>query len=187
MESKDTETHRPRTGLSGTNKAAVFLLTLDEPEAAAILRRLPAGAVDAISREIARLGEVPGLVRWQVMRETLERLGTASSDQDTPPGGQPPLDFLASLDAPRILRLIEQEHPQTLALILAHLPPEKAGEVLVGLPSQRQIEVVRRISSLGSTSPNVLHELEEALRGRIQGAGPSESTSETANEVLLHR
>jgi flagellar motor switch protein FliG len=184
MESTDTETHRPRTGLSGTNKAAVFLLTLDEPEAAAILRRLPAGAVDVISREIARLGEVPSLVRWQVMRETLERL--ASSDQDSPPGGRP-LDFLASLDAPRILKLIEQEHPQTLALILAHLPPEKAGEVLLGLPSQRQIEVVRRISALGSTSPSVLHELEEALRSRIAGAGPSNSNPEPANEVLLNR
>jgi flagellar motor switch protein FliG len=164
-----------RPGLSGARKAAVFLLTLDEPEAAAILRRLPAEAVDEISREIARLGEVPSLVRWRVMQETLDALAEQQERQQAAAAGpdQEPFAMLRSVGTAAIVQLIQEENPQTIALVLAHLPSGKASEVLVCLPTHKQVDVVRRIAGLQETSPDVIHELESALQQRLNENEPA--------------
>lgn len=159
---------RDRPGLTGVRKAAVFLLTLDEPEAAAIMRRLPDAAIDEISHEMARLGDVPSLVRWRILQETLDVL-----DDGRQPASSPdhlpatPFGALRNIEAQRLFAMLEDEHPQTVALVLAHLPSARASEVLLRLPSGRQIEVVRRIASLQVTSPEVIAEIEQALEQRL--------------------
>ena len=62
---------------------------------------------------------------------------------------------------------IMDEHPQTIALILTHLQPAKAADIIAGLPSDRQLAVVRRIATMGQTNPEVIHEVEKGLEHRM--------------------
>ena len=78
-----------------------------------------------------------------------------------------PFSFLQKAESENLLTFIQDEHPQTIALILAHLPSQKASEVLVGLPSQKQVEVVKRIANMEQTSPEVIKEVERGLEHRL--------------------
>ncbi|MDB5295698.1 MAG: fliG, partial [Phycisphaerales bacterium] len=78
-----------------------------------------------------------------------------------------PFSFLAKAESENLLTFIQDEHPQTIALILAHLPAQKASEIMVGLPSQKQIEVVKRIANMEQTNPEVIKEVERGLEHRL--------------------
>src|SRR5207249_8572999 len=78
-----------------------------------------------------------------------------------------PFSFLQGAESENLLTFIQDEHPQTIALILAHLEPEKASEILVGLPAQKQIEVVKRIANMEQTNPEVIKEVERGLEHRL--------------------
>lgn len=179
--------------LNGVRKAAVLLLSLSQDEAAEILKRLPAEAVEEVSREIASLGEVGVNVRSNVFGEfynlalanaylteggleyakTLLRKSLNAEDasriikQVTQQVQTTPFSFLQKAESENLLTFIQDEHPQTIALILAHLPSQKASEILVGLPGQKQIEVVKRIANMEQTSPEVIKEVERGLEHRL--------------------
>ncbi len=146
--------------IPGVRKAAVLLLTLPEDDAAAVLKRLPPGVVEVVSRELAGLvsvspqdrravfGEfyqlalannylseggldhVRNLLKKSLSGEDADRMirQVTSSVQATPFG------FLQKAETANLLAFIQEEHPQTIALILAHLPPAKASEVLTAEP-----------------------------------------------------
>ncbi len=177
---------------SGVRKAAVFLLTLSEAEAAAVLRRLPPEQVEQVSREIAGMGDVPLAVRSSVFQEFYnlalansylaeggleytKRLLRASLGEEadkvikqvTQQVQTTPFSFLQRADSENLMAFIQDEHPQTIALILAHLPPAKASEILIGLPSQKQVEVVKRIANMETTNPEVIKEVERGLEHRL--------------------
>ena len=78
-----------------------------------------------------------------------------------------PFSFLQKAESENLLTFIQDEHPQTIALILAHLPAQKASDILVGLPSQKQIEVVKRVATMEQTSPEVIKEVERGLEHRL--------------------
>ena len=80
-----------------------------------------------------------------------------------------PFADLRTAESENVLTFIQDEHPQTIALILAHLPPQKASEILVGLPSAKQIEVVKRVATMEQTSPEVIKEVERGLAHRLSG------------------
>ncbi|MGF1510208.1 MAG: flagellar motor switch protein FliG [Myxococcota bacterium] len=80
-------------------------------------------------------------------------------------------DTLADVDAETIAGLIRKEHPQTTALIMAHLPPDRGAEVLVLLPEAVQADVLRRLATLESVSPEVVELVEQALLSEIQSMG----------------
>ena len=63
--------------------------------------------------------------------------------------------------------MLAGERPQMIALVLSHLPPELAGRVLAKLPASQQVDVVHRLIALEETDPQILHEVEEALRWRL--------------------
>ena len=183
--------------INGVRKAAVLLLSLNQDEAADILRRLPPEAVDEVTREIASLGEISMSTRGQVFGEfyTLALANSYASEgglehakallrkalppaeadkaikQVTQQVQTTPFSFLQKAESENLLTFIQDEHPQTIALILAHLPAQKASEILVGLPSQKQIEVVKRIANMEQTNPEV-----------IQGSGARPGAS-----ALRHR
>ena len=81
------------------------------------------------------------------------------------------------------------EHPQTIALILSHLPASFGAEILAGLPSDRQLSVVRRIAAMGQTNPDIIREVEQGLEKRMssvmrqdfQNAGGVEAVAEMLN------
>src|SRR6185295_16248257 len=62
---------------------------------------------------------------------------------------------------------IIDEHPQTIALILCHLPPSYGAEIIAGLPSDRQLAVIRRVATMGQTNPEIIQEVERGLESRM--------------------
>ena len=80
-----------------------------------------------------------------------------------------PFSFLQKTESENLLTFIQDEHPQTIALILAHLTPQKSSEILIGLPLEKQVEVVNRVSRMEQTSPDVIKEVEKGLQHRLSG------------------
>jgi flagellar motor switch protein FliG len=179
--------------LSGVRKAAVLLLTLNEDQAADLLKRMPPDAVEEVSREIAQIKKIDTAMRRQVFGEFYH---LAMADRHLNEGGleyakslltrslseedakriikqvtqqvqTTPFSFLQKAESENLLTFIQDEHPQTIALILAHLPPQKASEILIGLPGPKQLEVVKRIANMEQTNPEVIKEVERGLEHRL--------------------
>jgi len=179
--------------LTGVKKAAILLLTLPQEQAAEVLKRLSPEAVEEVTREIASTGEIPINTRQDVFGEfysvalaysayseggldyakNLLRKALPAGDaekaikQVTQQVQTTPFSFLQKAESDNLLTFIQDEHPQTIALILAHLPAQKASEILVGLPSQKQIEVVKRVANMEQTNPEVIKEVERGLEHRL--------------------
>ena len=94
------------------------------------------------------------------------------------------LDALELVDHMTIANLVRKEHPQTVALILAHTPPEKSAQVLAALPLELQVEVCLRMASLEAVSPQTLREIEDALMSEMKGLVVSRGT-ETSGVVKV--
>src|SRR3954463_1276890 len=135
--------------ISGVRKSAVLLLSLDQDKAAEVLKRLPPEAVEEVSREIASLGEISIAQRKDVFGEfdnlalansylaegglehakSLLRKSLSGDDADriikqvTQQGQTTPLRFLQKAESKTLLVFIQDDPPQTIALIPAHLPP----------------------------------------------------------------
>src|SRR5580698_2485200 len=178
---------------NGVKKAAILLLSMEQDQAAEILKRLSPEAMEEVSREIASLGNIPMTTRTEVFSEFYSLalansylteggleyakalLKKSLSEQEasrvikqvTQQVQTTPFSFLQKAESENLLTFIQDEHPQTIALILAHLPPQKASEILVGLASQKQIEVVKRIANMEQTNPEVIHEVERGLEHRL--------------------
>jgi len=78
-----------------------------------------------------------------------------------------PFAFLRNVDSQNILTYVADEHPQTIALILSHLPASASAAILAGLPPERQLSVVQRVAHMGQTSPDMIKEVEAGLERRM--------------------
>jgi flagellar motor switch protein FliG len=78
-----------------------------------------------------------------------------------------PFDFVRKADATQLLNFIQNEHPQTIALILAYLKPQQSSVVLSALPQDKQADVARRIATMDRTSPEVIKEVERILEKKL--------------------
>lgn len=181
--------------IPGIRKAAIFLVSLDSQEAATIMRRLDREMVEDVSREIASLEGIALGDREKVVAEFYNlvmakayvdrgglgyahKLLEASLGRDEASRliqqiehqvHQQPFSFLQKTESENLLTFIQDEHPQTIAMILAHLPPSKSSEILVGLAAAKQMEVVGRIANMEQTSPEVIKEVERGLEHRLSG------------------
>lgn len=90
------------------------------------------------------------------------------------PYDNPIIEKLRSIDARMIMDFTKSEHPQTIALILAHLKSEQAAEVLENLPAEKQIEIVRRMATLQSVPHEYIDEMARALESELIVSGKSE-------------
>jgi flagellar motor switch protein FliG len=189
--------------LDGAEKTALLLLLLEEPEAAALLARLDPADVERVGRamltvaeaspaaidtlldevlEIARetvaLGEGPPTVRGLLGRALgderaggmLERLGDEAR--------APLFERLRWLEPFAIANLLEGEHPQAQALVLAHLPGARAAQTLARLPRAAQADLVRRVATLGQVTPQALEALDRGLSERIAAARPRQPVTD---------
>ena len=179
--------------LDGIAKSAVLLLCLEHDAAKALLRELPTETVEEVTRVLASLGDVPTRLADQVieefyamrlasqyskeggldyakilLRESLDpKLADRVISQIQTQVQKTPFAFLQRAESENLLTFIEDEHPQTIALIISHLSHHKASEILVGLPEQKQIEVVRRVASMEQTNPEVIRQVEAGLEARL--------------------
>ncbi|RYV50022.1 flagellar motor switch protein FliG [Pengzhenrongella frigida] len=190
--------------LTGTQKAAIVLLQLGRERAARIMARLSEAEIDDITAEIVRLENLDPRIADSVMEEfhavsitgpTLiarggmgyaQQLLEASLGPDraravmdrlsTVMAGQP-FEFLQNADARQVLSLLSGEHPQTVALVLAHLRPEHASAILAGLPAVTQGEVAHRIALMERASPDVVAVVAENLMRKASSVLTPQETS----------
>ncbi len=179
--------------LDGVVKAAIILLSLDHDLAGDLLKHLPTAMVEEVTRALASLGDVPSELSEKVIEEfyTL-RMATVHAKQ----GGlqyaktllkdsldssladrvishiqtqvqHTPFSFLQKAETDNLLTFIQDEHPQTIALIISHLTHHKASEILAGLPDEKQVEVVRRVANMEQTNPEIVQEVEAGLTTRL--------------------
>jgi flagellar motor switch protein FliG len=165
--------------LSGLRKSAIVLLSLGEQHAAEVLRHLDRETARSVRREMKRVGKLRGVslhtrqkVLGQFCAAAMEPAIESVVDAVLPlPAAPPPLaapfSSFQNAGAQSLIDSIRDEHPQTIALVLAHLPHEKAGEVLAGLDHHKKVEVIKRIAGIDQTNAQVIEQVEQGLRERL--------------------
>ncbi len=177
----------------GIRKAAVFVAALDCSAADALLDRLPDGQARRVRDAMIALSEVEAgeerRIRDEFMRVrsrgpkpelagieldgNLAMLGPAHSPtprertetmQQQP---SPPFAFLSGAAGGDLADALQNERPQIIAMVLAHLPPRRASEVLERLAPASQAEVIRRLADLEEADPSVVFDVEQAIKSRV--------------------
>jgi len=189
--------------MNGRQKAAVFLVTLGSEISAEIFKHLREDEIETLTFEIARLETVDPEMRDSVLlefrdlmmaqefittggidyaRELLEKsLGNQKAvdiiNRLTSTLQTRPFDFIRRTDPAHLMNFIQQEHPQTIALILAYLEPAKASIILSQLPGEIQSDVAKRIATMDRTSPDVLREVERVLEKKLSTLSSEDYTA----------
>ena len=200
-----------RKELTGRQKAAIFLVTIGSEISADIFKHLREDEIEALTFEIARLETIEAEDKDRVLlefkelmmaqdfitsggidyaRELLEKsLGSQKAidiiNRLTSSLQIRPFDFIRRTDPTHLLNFIQQEHPQTIALILAYLEPEKASIILSSLPHETQSDVARRIATMDRTSPETLREVERVLEKKLSTLSSEDYTSAGGVESIV--
>jgi len=201
--------------LDGLTKAAIVLLAVGSERAGRMLQAMEPQAVEEVTRELASLGRVPHELQAEVIREfysvslasqyanegnldyARKILSTSMESkaaermlgQIQTQVQRTPFSFLQRAESENLMAFIQDEHPQTIALILCHLAHHKAAEILSALPMQKQIEVLKRVANMEQTNPEVIREVERGLESRLssmltqsmESAGGVEAVAEILN------
>ena len=181
--------------LGGAQRAAILLLTLGEQDAAEVLKHLSAKDVQAVGTAMATLTNVSReqvehvLVRLndEIGKQTSLGVGTedyirkmlVSALGETKAGGlidrillgrsTKGLESLKWMESRAIAEMVGMEHPQIIALVLAHLEPDQAAEVIGYLPPRVRSDAVMRIANLDGVQPHALNELDEIMERQFSG------------------
>jgi flagellar motor switch protein FliG len=195
--------------LSGAEKAAILLLRLGSEHSAKVLQLLGESEVAQITEQIVRAGSVrkedtdAALEEFAALVVANDQMAMGGEDNarrllEASLGEEranlildglkqsmlkPPFEFLHRADPRQVLNFLCNEHPQTIALILAHMKAEQSSMVLGGLPEELQHEVSVRIATLDQTSPDVLAQVEAQLERRLSSALKNQSDASTADGV----
>jgi len=177
--------------LSGSDRAAIFLMSLEEREATEVLKHMPVAQVQKIGQAMAGLEKVSREEADEVLSyfthvveseaplsgrspQFLKRLlsGSLGEDQantlleslagDAPTG----LDSLQLMESKQVAELIRQEHPQVMAIVLAGLETKKSAEIISQLPTRVSADIIGRIAKLEEVPQHAIEELDEVLRER---------------------
>ena len=180
-------------GISGLQKAAILLIALGPERSAGIFKHLKEEEIEELTLEIANTRSVTPQVKEEVInefyevclaqqyiaegginyaKELLEKaLGTDKAmdviGKLTASLQVKPFEFVRKTDASQLINFIQDEHPQTIALILSYLAPSQAALIISALPPDSQAEVARRIAVMDRTSPDVIKEVEKVLESKL--------------------
>ena len=197
--------------LTGRQKAAIFLISLGPEVSAEIMKHLREDEVETLTFEIARqekvnpdfkdavLEEFQELMNAQnfittggidYARELLEKsLGSQKAidiiNRLTSSLQVRPFDFIRRTDPAHLLNFIQQEYPQTIALILAYLEPGKAAVIMQNLPEDMQAEVSKRLATMDRTSPDVLRDVERVLEKKLSTLSSEDYTAAGGVEAIV--
>ena len=179
--------------LSGVQKAAILLIALGPEKSAKIFKHLKDEEIEELTLEIANTRSVTPQIKEEVIgefyqiclaqqyiaeggigyaKELLEQSFGAEKASDvisrlTASLQVKPFEFVRKTDASQLLNFIQDEHPQTIALILSYLNPAQAAQIIGALPPDRQADVAKRIAMMDRTSPDVIKEVERVLESKI--------------------
>jgi flagellar motor switch protein FliG len=181
---------------SGPQKAAILLLAFGEEISAEIFKQMTEFEIKRIGSAMSRLGRIDSEVIDEVMEEfyvvlqsnkkfffggnefTKRLIESAFKDSEAKEmvdelslESAATLESLELIDPKTLANFLRSEHPQTIALILAHLEPKKFGETLKLLPESLHTELILRIANLEAVSPDIIDEIDDVLRNEIQRMG----------------
>lgn len=189
--------------LNGVQKAAILFITLGPEASAGIIKKLPEREIQRITYEIANTASVKSEVKDEILKEFIEMnkakdylieggLDYARDILSKALGSQRAKEILDKVaeeteqyrpfaiarkaDAHQLLNVINNEHPQTIALILCYLQADKAGQIMSALPEEMQGEVAYRIATMSNTSPMVIKEIEKVLNSKLSSLIRSDVT-----------
>ncbi|MDR0722224.1 MAG: flagellar motor switch protein FliG [Treponema sp.] len=197
--------------ITGRQKAAIFLVSIGAEVSSEIFKYLREDEIETLTFEIARLETVESerkdaiLQEFQELmmanqfittggidyaRELLEKaLGSQKAvdiiNRLTSSLQVRPFDFIRRTDPAHLLNFIQQEHPQTIALIVAYLEPNKASVIIQNLPHEMQSDVARRIATMDRTSPEVLREVERVLEKKLSTLSSEDYTAAGGVESIV--
>lgn len=181
------------SSLTNQQKAAILCISLGPEYSAKIFRHLSDDEIEKITLEIASQHSVDQEQQQQVISEFYQMMmvknylstGGLEYAQDvlekalgaekaaniinrlTTSLQVKPFDFLRKTDPSQLLNFIQNEHPQTIALVMAYLDSQQAAMLLSSLPPDRQSEVAKRIATMDRTSPEVIREVERVLERKL--------------------
>jgi flagellar motor switch protein FliG len=188
---------------SGTERAAILLLSLGEQEAAEVMKHMGAKDVQRIGAAMTQLQNVSRQEVTEVLQEfttTVENqtsLGVGVDDylrkvlisalgEEKAAGlidrilfgrTSKGLESLKWMDARAVAELIRQEHPQIIAIVLAYLDPDQSADVLAQFPEWLRADVIIRIATLDGIQPHALHELDDVIEKTFSGKKGALKTS----------
>ena len=198
--------------LTGVQKAAILFITLGPEASSGILKKLPESDIQKITYEIANITSVTAEQREEILNEFLQinkardyiieggmdyakqllskALGTQRANEILDKVSEAtaqyrPFSIARKADSKQLLNVITAEQPQTIALILCYLQPDKAAQVMAELPEETQSEVAYRIATMNTTSPMVIKEIESVLESKLSSVVRTEMTSLGGVETLV--
>ena len=202
---------------NGLQKAAILMIALGPEKASKLFKHLKEEEIEALTLEIANTKSVSQQVKDDVLDEFYELclaqqyiaeggIGYAKELLENALGAERatdvigrltaslqvrPFEFIRKKDPGTLLNFIQDEHPQTIALILAYLPSSQSSQIISALPPEKQADVAKRIAMMDRTSPDVIQEVEAVLEKKVASlanqdftiAGGVDSIVEILNSV----
>jgi flagellar motor switch protein FliG len=183
--------------MTGSEKAAILLLYLGNDVTSKVYEHMDDDEIKKISKSMAHLGHVPRSTIMQVVEDftgvinpesgifsqgeefvrkiLVKALGPVKAEMlmeelQTSSYGDL-VDILGNMDSKSIANFLSQEHPQTVAVILAKLKSKQTSEIISLLPQELQAEVVLRIADVEQVSPDILQEIDDVIRREIKSMG----------------
>ncbi|RQD68217.1 MAG: flagellar motor switch protein FliG [Tindallia sp. MSAO_Bac2] len=189
--------------LTGKEKAATLLISLGPEYSSKIFQHLNDEEIEELTLEIANMKKVPPDVKEKILEEfhqicvaqeyisegginyakdVLEKALGSQKAMDiinklTASLQVKPFDFARKADPSHLFNFIQNEHPQTIALILAYLPSSQSSQILSSLEEEKQTEVAQRIATMDRTSPEVIKEVEMVLEKNLSSLVNQDYTS----------
>lgn len=189
--------------LNGKQKAAILLVTLGPDKAADIFRHLREDEIEQLTLEIANLRKVSNEEKLKVIEEfhqmcvaqeyiTQGGIEYAKEILEKALGSQKavditnkltaslqvrPFEFIRKTEPAQLMNFIQNEHSQTIALIMAYLRPEQSAIILSSLPPEKQVDIAKRIATMDRTSPDVIHQVEKVLEKQLSSLVTLDYTS----------
>ncbi len=179
--------------ISGLQKAAILLISLGPEKSALIFKHLKEEEIEELTLEIANTRSVTPQIKETIINEFYEvclaqqyiaegGIGYAKELLEKALGADKavevlnrltasiqvkPFEFVRKTDASQLLSFIQDEHPQTIALILSYLGPAQSAMIVSALSPEQQVEVAKRIATMDRTSPDVIKEVEKILESKL--------------------
>lgn len=202
---------REQKELTGKQKAAILLISLGPDVSASVYKHLSEEEIEKLTLEISSVKKVDSQAKEEIMEEfhnialaqdyiSQGGIGYAKTVLEKALGSEQasviinrltsslqvrPFDFARKADPAQILNFIQNEHPQTIALILSYLDSTQAGQILSELPQEMQADVARRIAVMDSTSPEIINEVEQILERKLSSTVTQDYTQTGGVEAVV--
>lgn len=202
---------KKKGGLTGKQKAAILLISLGPDVSASVYKHLSEEEIEKLTLEISGVRKVDAKDKDEILDEfhniaiaqdyiTQGGIGYAKQVLEKALGQDQaaaiinrltsslqvrPFDFARKADPGQILNFIQNEHPQTIALILSYLDSTQAGQILSELPQEIQADIARRIALMDSTSPEIINEVEQILERKLSATVTQDYTQTGGVEAVV--